>query len=256
MIAMTIGTARRNVIELRRYAFDTFFSIAGIYVLFLVIFYGIRSVGGASIRHNGTLPSLVTGFVVFGLVLMSYSSISNWMTQEATLGTLEQLAMSPFGLLSVLCAEYWTNLIYQGVVVTSILLGAEAVTGQWLHLHVLTLAPLLLLLLIQQLGVALALAGLAMIYKRMVALTNLVQFGFVALISAPVTHYPALRFLPVSLANDLIRRATVENTSLLGLPRGWLLLLVGLAFAYFLAGAACFQWADRTARARGVMGTH
>ena len=140
MIALLAGTARRNVIELRRYAFNTFFEIVGIYVLFLIIFYGVRGVGGPRVRHGDALPAVVIGYVVFGLVFMSYSSLSTWMTQEANLGTLEQLAVSPYGLLAVLSAEYAPSVIRQAIVVCCITVAAEATTGQWLHLHVLTIA--------------------------------------------------------------------------------------------------------------------
>jgi ABC-2 type transport system permease protein len=254
--ALVLGIARRNIIELRRYAFNTFFEILGIYVLFLLLFYGVRGFGGAQVRDGDVLPALVIGYLVFGLVFMSYSSLASWVTQEATLGTVEQLAMSPYGLPAVLIAEYATSVIRQAVVVTCIAIAAQATTGQWLHLRPLTIAPLVGLLLLQQLGVALGLAGLALIFKRMVAVTGLVQFAFVALVGAPLSRYEWLRFFPVSLANDLIRRAAVADTSLLALPRGSLVLLVGLAVAYAAVGIFVFTRAEMAARTRGLLGVH
>lgn len=255
-MTLVIGTARRNIIELRRYAFNTFFEIVGIYALFLLLFYGVRGFGGAQVREGDVLPSLVIGYLVFGLVFMSYASLATWVTQEATLGTVEQLAMSPYGLPAVLVAEYATSVIRQAVVVTCIAIAAQATTGQWLHLRPLTIAPLVFLLLLQQLGVALGLAGLALIFKRMVAVTGLVQFAFVALIGAPLSRYEWLRFFPVSLANDLIRQAAVADTPISALPTGSILLLVVLAVTYATIGLLIFARAESIARARGVLGVH
>src|SRR5205085_3955928 len=99
--ALFAGLWRRNVIEMRRYAFDTLFQIGGVFLLFTLIFYGAKSLGGPSVRHGDALASIVIGFVVLMLVVLSYVSLATWVTMQATQGVLEQLAMSRFGLLNV-----------------------------------------------------------------------------------------------------------------------------------------------------------
>ena len=256
MTALLAGLSRRNLIELRRYWFDTFFQFAGIFLLFTLIFWGARGIGGEDIRDGDTLPAIVIGFVVLTLVLGTYYTMSQWMTQEATLGTLEQLALSPFGLLTVLLGEFVASLWYQFLIVGVMLVGSEAVTGQWLRIDVVTLAPLVALLLVQILGLSLAVGGAAIVFKRVASMANLLQFVFLATISLPIEDDPWLRLTPVALANHLIRESTVHGTRLLDLDRGDLLELVLVAGAYFVAGCLVFLRLERIARDRGLIGVH
>ena len=224
--------------------------------MFVLVFFGARAIGGPTVRHGETLPSIVVGFVVFFLIVFGYSSLSGWMTNEATLGTLEQVAMSPHGILSVLLTEYVALMVVQVVLVGSLLLAAEATSGQWLNLDVATLLPLVLLLLLQLLGISLMLAGAALVFKRIAAFANLIQFGFLALIATPVGVYPWLKVMPLSLANELIRETTVRGLSLSQLARGDILLLAGLAIGYFAVGVVVFRRAESVARDRGVIGVY
>lgn len=256
MIALLIGLSRRNMIELRRYWFDTIFSFVGIFLLFTMVFWGARGIGGADVRHGETLPAIVIGFVVLTVVLGSYFTMSVWVTQEAALGTLEQLAMSPFGLLGVLVAEYAASLWFQVALITVMLLASEAVSGQWLHIDLVTLGPLLGLLLVQMLGLGLAMGGAAIVFKRVASLNNLMQFVFFALIAVPIVDDPWVRYLPISLTNDLIRQSTVRSTGLLDLDQGDVVAAVALSAAYLAVGVAVFLRMERVARDRGLIGVH
>lgn len=256
MIALLAGLSRRNLIELRRYAFDTTFQFAGIFLLFTLLFWGAREVGGANIREGDTLPSLVVGFAVLTLVLSAYYSMSAWMTQEATLGTLEQIAMSPFGLLNVLLAEFAASSWFQLLIVTVMLVASEVMTGVWLQLDLLTLAPLIALLMVQMLGLSLALGGMAIVFKRVASMLNLVQFVFLAMVSLPIDENPWVRYMPIGLANHLIRKSTVHGVRLADLGGGDLGQLVIVAIAYLAGGVAVFLRMERVARDRGLIGVH
>jgi ABC-2 type transport system permease protein len=256
VIALVSGLSRRTLIEMRRYAFDTIFQFAGIFLLFTLLFWGARGIGGADIREGDTLPSIVIGFVVLTLVLASYYSLSSWLTQEATLGTLEQLAMSPFGLLNVLLAEFVASMWFQIAIVGVMLVGAQAVSGQWLHLDLVTLVPIVVLLLVQMLGLGLAIGGAALVFKRVVSLANLMQFVFLALVSLPIDDHVWVRYMPIGLANHLIRLSTVHGTGLLDLPRSDLAQLVVVSAAYVAAGMAVFLRCETLARDRGSIGVH
>ena len=58
MTALLAGLWRRNMIELRRYWFDTFFQFAGVFLLFTLIFWGAKGIGGADIRKGSGLIGL------------------------------------------------------------------------------------------------------------------------------------------------------------------------------------------------------
>jgi ABC-2 type transport system permease protein len=224
--------------------------------LFSLLFWGAKGVGGADIRQGDTLPAIVVGFFVLSIVLGSFYSTSSWLTQEATLGTLEQIAMSPFGLLTVLLAEALASLWFLALVTGVMLFGAQVVSGQWLNLDVVTLTPLIALLLVQMIGLSLAVGGAAVVFKRVASLANLMQFLFLALVSLPIQDYPAVRYLPIGLANQLIRDSTVRNDTLSDMAGGDLVQLVVIAVAYFAGGVGVFLWCERVARERGLIGVH
>jgi len=256
MTALFAGAARRNLIELRRYAFDTVFSLGGVLLLFLLLFYGARGLGGPNLSNGQTLTSLVAGFITFGVVIQSYSAIAGWMTQEATLGTLEQLAMSPYGLLRVLLAEFVASFGYQLIVVLAMSTVVQAATGRWLHLDLVAIAPVLVVLLLQVLGCGLLLGGLALVFKRVTALVNLMQFGFVALIAAPVHTYAWMKWMPVALASDVLRQITVSRAQLADISAGTWLLLLAVTSICLAAGVVVFRQMEDLARDRGLIGVH
>lgn len=256
MTALLVGMARRNVAELRRYAFDTVFQLAGLFMLLLLLLWGARAVGGPAVANGDALSSIVVGFVVFTVVILSYSNIANWMTQEATLGTLEQLAMSPYGLLRVLLAEYTAGIVSEAVFVAAFLLLGESVTGRSVHVDAVTLAPLVVLLLLQVLAIGLVLSGLAMVFKRVVSLTNLIQFAFIAAVAAPVESHPWLRFAPICLTNAMIRDATVTGRTLGAMPRADLVFVAALSAVYLAVSVVAFLRLEAVARERGVIGVH
>lgn len=256
MTALFVGMVRRNAIELYRYGFDSFLQFGGLFLLFVLIFYGARSIGGPAVTGGSALQSLVIGFVVFSLIILSFATLANWVTNQALQGTLEQLAVSPFGLLRVLTAEFLASQLSTTLIVVIFLLAAESVTGQRLHLHLLTLVPLAAALTIQVFGIGLALSGAALVFKRVTSLLNLLQFGFLALLGAPLARHPMLKALPVSLGYDLIRRSAISGAGLAHLRGADLLILGGGTVTYLLAGVAVFTWMERVARERSSIGVY
>lgn len=256
MTALFAGMIRRNVIELRRYGFDTVMNMVGLALLFVLVFYGAKGLGGRSLQHATTLTGLVAGYFVFSLVIVAYSSLSSWVTNEALLGTLEQIAMSPFGTLVVLVTEFAAGLLYQLVMITFLIVLGMALTGHWLHFDLVTLVPLVAILLTGVLGLGLAMAGAALVFKRVLSLLNLMQFALLALVAAPVDRQPWTRFLPISLASRLIARSTVDRVRIWHMGGRDLLLAVAVSVGYFALGAFVFSRADRAARKHGLIGVH
>jgi ABC-2 type transport system permease protein len=94
------------------------------------------------------------------------------------------------------------------------------------------------------------------LYKRIGNWLNLLQFGFVALISAPVLDAPWTRFLPLAHGSAMLQRAMVDGVRLWEFGLGDLALLVAVAAGYLLGGYAVFGYATRRARRLGVLGDY
>lgn len=246
--------AKQIWIELTRYAFDTVSSLVAMYMLFLVVFFGIQGVGG--VTEGQTLSSIILGFNVWVLLMFAYSSVASGLVGEAQTGTLEQLAMSPHGLLNTVLIRFWIAFLFVFIQITILLNLAMVTTGHWLHLDLLSVIPLLLMTGTAILGIGLVMGGLALVFKRVQNVSGLLQFGLIALVAAPVDQFPALKLVPVSLGYQLLNRVMVDEVAITDLPAGDLGILVGGAAVFLLVGALIFKAMEARARDRGLLGQY
>ncbi len=115
----------KAIILLKRYTFNTITQMVSVYFLFLVVFFGARgitsAVGGSPIALGDTLDSTIVGFFLVGFCRWpSTTQLAYSIMNEARLGTLEQLMMSPFGFRWVavfeVAASTVTSLVMSGFV--------------------------------------------------------------------------------------------------------------------------------------------
>ncbi|WP_458206188.1 ABC transporter permease [Haladaptatus sp. NG-SE-30] len=243
---------RKKAVLLVRYPVNTVSQLVTIYALFAIVFFGGRAVAGPAITDS--IDGIIVGFFLFTAAIVAYSGLSWNITREAQWGTLEQLFMSPLGFGTVMSLKVVVNVIFSllwGVVVLALML---LTTQTNLTLDLLTVGPLLVLAVASAVGVGFVFAGLALLYKRIENAFQLVQFGFIGLISAPVEAYPALRWLPLSEGSYLLRRAMSDGVHLWEFPAESLDILLLTATGYIVVGYLFFDRAQRRARQKGVLG--
>lgn len=246
--------AKRYVIEIRRYAFDSVAALLLMYILFVVVFFGVRGIG---VDVEGrTLSAIVLGFNVWALLTFAYNSVANGLIGEAQTGTLEQLAMSPRGLLGTILTQFWVAFAFITFQITILLILAMATTGRWLHVDVLSIVPLLLLTVVGVLGLGLAMGGLALIFKRVQSVSAMVQMGLLALVAVPVSQLPIAKLLPVSLGYQLLNDIMVDGVTITSLPVQDLGILLVTSAMYLLLGIAVFKRMEAAARDRGLLGQY
>ena len=245
---------RMSLIEQRRYMFNTVVRMVTVYAFFFMLFMGARVTMGATAGFGGTLSSLVVGMLVFMMAQRAYQDHSTRLNGEAMQGTLEQLAMSRVGLAQVLVYNMMVMTVVQLAFNAVFLVMMMATTGQWLHLDVLSIVPLLLLATLSVHGVGLAMGGLTLLFKRVGATAAIFQYVFLMLVAVPVTKFPAFAYLPLSYGSGLIRRVMVDGESLYRMPAGDVLFLLANSGAYFVAGLLIFALCERIARDRGMLG--
>lgn len=252
MIALCSVVVRKQLRLLVRYPVNTGSRFLTLYAFFLAIFLGGQAVGGAAITDS--LDGIIVGFFLWTLATVAYSGLAWNVTREAQWGTLERLFMSPHGFGTVMSVKSAVNValsfLWAGVLLAAMLVT----TGRTLTIDPLTVVPLALFALASVVGIGFVFAGLAILYKRVENLFQLVQFGFIGLIAAPVGSYPLLRLLPLTHGSYLVRVAMTEGTRLWELPTWELGLLAATSMAYLGLGYYCFHRAQRRARRLGVMG--
>lgn len=243
----------RHLIELKRYAFNTLSSLVTVYLVFLLMFFGARLLAGGEAIFGDTLEGLIVGFLVWTMAIVAYSELSWSLMREAQLGTLEQLYMCPAGFRWViLCwagGTFLTSLVFSA----PILMLMMVTTGRYLRLDIPSLIPLLLLTVAGVYGIGLAMAGLALVFKRIQAAFQILQFVFVAFLFAPSEPTWA-KILPLNWGTELIGRVMVREVRLVEMPGVDLLILLTNALGWFAFGVLVFGLLERTARRRGLLG--
>ena len=232
-------------------------AIGGIVIavfFFGVLFYGGRMVAGQALTDS--IEGIIVGYFLWTLSVGAYSAISSDIGSEVQWGTLERHVMTPFGFAPVALLKGVAKLV-RTFLTSGIVLGVMlAVTGTALELNVVTIVVVAGLSITSVLGLGFAAGGITLLYKRIGNWLNLLQFGFVVLVSAPSLDLPWLRVLPLAHGSGLLQRAMLDGTRLWEFPLADLGLLVAVAGGYLGAGYLVFQYATRRARRLGVLGDY
>jgi len=237
-------------IELR-YIINTVSQFLTIYIFFAIIFFGGQAVAGAALSNS--LNGIIVGFFLFTMAISAYSGIAYNVTEESQWGTLERLFMSTHGFGRVMVVKAFVNVLMTLVWASILLVAMMATSGRWLSIDLITIVPLTIITLASVIGVGFAFAGVALLHKRLENLIQLVQFGFVGLLGAPVESFPALKLLPLANGSHLLQQAMTQGLRLWELPPEEIAIMTAVSVAYFAIGYYLFQRLLRRARRKGLM---
>ncbi|MFB6269113.1 MAG: ABC transporter permease [Halobacterium sp.] len=246
------ASLRKRVLLMVRYPVNFFSNVASMLILFAGVFIGGRAIAPAAI--SDTIEGIIVGYLLWTLSMSAFSGLSWNVTRESQWGTLEQLFMSPFGFGRVMFAKTVVNVLVSFFTGSLVLVFMMALTGRWLAIDPLTLLPLGVLAVAPAVGIGFALGGLAVRFKRVENLFQIMQFVFIALIAAPVADYPLLKWVPLAQGSQLLQTAMKDGVPLWELPPGELGVLVVTAVGYLALGYTAFTYCQRWARREGVMG--
>ncbi|WP_306054294.1 ABC transporter [Natronococcus wangiae] len=229
-------------------------AIIGLYALFLVVYFGGRSLVGPG--FGGTLGALIVGFFLFIMGNASYKALAGLFATEAKWGTLERLYLSPLGFrrIAVLLSlgSLFTTFFVGFTMLTLMLLT----TGESLSLDLLSIVPIVTFTLLSTMGLGLLFGGATVRYKNISSIFGLVKFALVALIAAGPTSEDAfaLKLLPLVQGSYLLQRVMNEGVRLWDLEVFELFVLAFVGAAYFITGCVLFWYFTERARETGVMG--
>ena len=237
-----------------RYPADAVGGIVVSLFFFSILFYGGRLLAGQALSDS--IEGIVVGYFLWTLSVGAYSSVSNDIGSEVQWGTLEPHVTTPFGFAPVALLKGVAKIVRTFLVSAVILAGMLLVTGTTLRFAPLTVVVVAGLSITSVLGLGFAAGGVTVLYKRVGNWLNLLQFGFVVLVSAPVLDLPWIRFLPLAHGSALLQRTMVDGVRLWEFGLADLGLLVAVALAYLAVGYVVFHYATRRARRLGVLGDY
>jgi ABC-2 type transport system permease protein len=232
-------------------------AVGGIVVaifFFGLLFYGGQLLVGRAITQS--LEGIVVGYFLWTLSVGAYSAVSNDIGSEVQWGTLERHITTPFGFAPVALLKGVAKIVRTFITSTIVLAVMLLLTDTALQVEPVTVVSIAGLAITSVLGLGFAAGGVTVLYKRIGNWLNLLQFGFVVLVSAPVFDAPWTRLLPLAHGSALLQRAMVDGTRLWQFPLLDLALLVGVAAFYLVGGYLVFHVSTRRARRLGVLGDY
>ncbi|AFK21092.1 hypothetical protein E6P09_18160 (plasmid) [Haloferax mediterranei ATCC 33500] len=242
----------KSLTVMKRYHVNTLGRILTIYMFFAVMVFGGRAVAPNLI--NDSLTGIVVGFFIWTIAVGSYSSVASDLSREAQWGTLELLSMSPVGLGSVMVIKSLVNMFISFVFGFVVLVLMLLTSGAQISVDLVSVVPLAVLSVLPVLGIGFFMGGLALLYKRVSSIFNIMQFALLALIALSPEVNPLVKYLPLTLGSNLITRVMEHGTSITALPVSSLVTLCVVAGAYLAVGYLAFSYFQTKARQRGVLG--
>ena len=244
----------RDVLIWVRYPLNAALGIFMGIFFFALMFYGGTLVAGPAFSES--IEGLIVGYFLWTLSLGAYSGIMNDIQSEASWGTLERHFMTPFGFGPVVFAKA-VAIVFRTFATSAVVLAVMLlITGTSLDLNLLTVLPVATLTIVGALGLGLVMGGLGVLYKRISNVANLLQFGFIGLISAPVFDIPWARYLPLAQGSAMLQRAMRDGVRLWEFEPAAIAVLVGTSVLYLALGYAVFGLTTRRARRLGVLGDY
>ncbi|HEU5230963.1 MAG TPA: ABC transporter permease [Ktedonobacteraceae bacterium] len=235
-------------------------------ILTQVLTVGFIFIGASYFIENGQLNPAPLASVLLGYLLWFYARIvimssSEDLMREMQAGTLEQIYMSPVSasllLFSRLLALLFSTTIIVMVPMTIMaLLLKIQIPVRWEGILALAITLLGLF------GFTLALSGIALVFKQIGALADLVQNALLFLTGSllPVSRFPfwltlIAQTLPITQGIIVLRAITLQGHSLLQVwSDGSLFWLCVNSGCYLMLGLMVFKWGERVAKMRGSIG--
>lgn len=248
--------------ELIRYKFNTISNILSLYALFIAMFYGLKVFSNymnvSPIDLGDTIEGFIIGYFLWTIMLMVYENTAYSITKDANTGTLEQINMTDMGFRWILIVRSICDLIINIMISFIILLCILKTTGYHLNINVGPLLLLIVLGIFSMFGIGLVFGGLALIYKKVQSLLNIIQYFFIAILVPSKSMIGGLgkSIIPFRPAIDKVYDITIGGQNLYDYPISDYIILIANSAIYFIIGLIVFEQCSKVARKKGLLGQY
>ncbi len=255
MTGVIVAEWRRALIEATRYPMETISSMLTMFLVFAGLFYGASYITSSPIG-TGRLSTIVVGYTIW-MTMMSATSDMGWsMQNEAQNGTLEQVMLVPWPSVLIFIMRAVMAIVVFLVPLIIVVAALIALTHVRLDWRSIALAPFFMTL-VTAWGMGLVVASVALLFKRIGQVLNIVQFLLLFVIMAPILQnhqiiWQVLGMLLPFTAQVALLHQVLQPT---GMGAGILWFEAVLNMVIWMgAGVGGFVAADHIARRRGIIG--
>jgi len=235
-----------------RYPMESLGSVIILYLLFLSIFAGSQYITFGGVSLLGTEPAhKLLGFLFYFATISGLSGIPGVLEDEAKTGTIANIFTSRFAPWIVLCIKSVVNLVF-GLAYVALIWVISSVTIR-------VTAPVggrslcaVLLSYVGMIGLGLGFGGLALVFKRVGTLLNVVNLGLFVLAIYPGMPSMFARLTPFTHGLSLLRSAVSGSPAIVS----DFFSLIGISLVYLVAGVFSFNKLVVVAKTRGSIGVY
>lgn len=251
------GELQATLVLNGRYWLELVATWVGYLIVFVALFFGIQLItAGVGVSTWGQEAAI--RYAIWVLCLTAIVGLPQKIQEEAMTGVLEQRFLAPKGGISSLIMSHIAGLLLWSfgtmlVFFAMVFVAGTPVIFDW------GILPVVLLILLGIEGVGFLLAGLALLFKKIGAVTQLLQMALLGLALMPVDRLPTtwqqvVQTLPLAaglpLLNDLLL-SRIDFEAAVNRSDFWVLLVSSAV--YLMVGLVGLHWAVRQARQHGLL---
>jgi ABC-2 type transport system permease protein len=256
MLNLFLIESRRQWLMFKRYPVESFTGALVFTILFFGLFTGARYLAGAKVDFEHRLDVVVAGYVLWLLTTGLFVGPGAQITEDARVGILEQLFVSPHNFTVFTVIRVISGLVQHLLLIVVVLGVICLITHTRLDYAAAELLPFTAIVLAAT-GLGLMAAAYAMLVRQVNAVLGIGQFLLLPLVAAPVQSIAGhgawlTALLPINPASQLLQSELATGRAATA-PELAIALANGLA--YFLIGALLLGRASRRARRLALIGS-
>ena len=252
MRSLIVAEAKMVFWTMKRYLFNTLAGIGVMFLIFMGMFWGVKTIGGSGVTGE-SLDSMLVGYILWMSAMFSMQNTGSEILSESQRGTLEQLYLSPLGAHRILFFRALMNLLFSFVFITVLLYLSMAATGRWMSVNLPYLYGMVILSTLSLVGISFMLGGMGLIHKRIQAVNSILSFGLIGLMLLPTYPLTPYAFFPFIAGAAVVRNTIVSGTSY---PVWWYLFITANSVLYLAGGLAIFRLLEKKAKRLNKMGQY
>jgi ABC-2 type transport system permease protein len=252
IVSLLAAETRMTLWSMKRYMFNTVSMVVVMYVIFLGMFWGVKSIAGQNIQA-GSLDSMVVGYVLWMSAMFALQGTGGIVLEESQKGTLEQLYLSPLGSELIFLSKAILATLFNFFFITVLLYLAMLTTGRYHSVNLPFFYGMLLLSLLSLNGIGFMMGGIGLIHKRINAVYGILSFGMIGLMLLPVYPFTTYSLLPfLAGARTINMQITGDAT----FPAWWYLYVAANSIFYLVVGILVFRLFEKRARKLNKLGQY
>lgn len=243
-LSLFSAEARMMYWSLRRYMFNTVAMVVVFFLIFMGMFWGVKTIGGSGVTGD-SLDSMLVGYILWVSAMFALSNTGTEILNESQRGTLEQLYLSPLGAHRILFFKALVNILFNFIIMTIMLYLSMAATGRWLSVNLFYLYGMVFLSTLSLVGISFMMGGFGLIHKKIGSVNGILSFGLIGLMLLPTYPITPYAFLPFIAGAAAVRNSIVQGASF---PMWWYLFIAGNSIFYMALGLAIFKKMETKAK--------